>query len=107
MGLAPCGVAPLLSHAALWPGVDGLPSWEPGSTAAWEAGTAVPPSLHPNAPAPHPTQPPPPASLHPGANVTFKQFLVSNLIPVTLGNIVAGTVRGSCCGGWGWGGWGV
>ena len=41
--------------------------------------------IHPRLHAPRP--------IHPaGANVTFKQFLVSNLIPVTLGNIVAGTV---------------
>ncbi|KAI7845020.1 hypothetical protein COHA_001386 [Chlorella ohadii] len=33
-----------------------------------------------------------PLGIFVGANVTFKQFLVSNLIPVTLGNIVAGTI---------------
>ncbi|PRW56687.1 nitrite transporter NAR1 [Chlorella sorokiniana] len=33
-----------------------------------------------------------PLGIFVGANVTFQQFLVSNLIPVTLGNIVAGTI---------------
>jgi hypothetical protein len=57
----------------------------------------------PSAPPPPPTHPPAfaplPAAPSPGANVTWQQFLTVNLIPTTLGNIVAGTVR--------WAAWGA